>query len=375
MPAPAPSLDAPRPRVDLDLLRTDGDAWDAFVAATPGGSFPQLSAWAESNATKGWRSVRVVTDAPAGPVGAQLLIHRMRPGPWSRGYAPRGPVSPLLDANAVAAFTRALQVCARDERLSHVVVDPEVERGGDLEGWLRGTGWRPVREIQINRTRVIDLRRTEAELWGDLRSSGRWSVSKARRNGFQVADEGAAGLDDFERLYLETARRVGFVPAAAFRAVYHGFARRGAGRLLMCRDGAGAPAATLMLLDCGSRVIEFYGASSTAGAAARANYLVKWEAIRGSRDRGMASYDMWGTDQEGLATFKAAFGGTERTYVGAWELVTNPRAHAALAAARRTQAVVGALARRVRAISGGGRVTTSPATTSPATSDRREEEP
>ena len=89
--------------------------------------------------------------------------------------------------------------------------------------------------------------------------------------------------------------------------------------------------ATLMLLDCGDRVIERYGASSTEGAAARANYLVKWESIRLSRERGMARYDMWGTDHEGVATFKASFGGYERQYIGAWELVTNRVVHGGFA--------------------------------------------
>jgi lipid II:glycine glycyltransferase (peptidoglycan interpeptide bridge formation enzyme) len=329
-------------------LREDGPAWDAFVAAAPGGSFPQLTAWAEANTTKGWRSIRVVEDAPGGPVGAQLLLHRMRPGLWSRAYAPRGPIAKCLDAAALAAFTGALRERARSERLSHVLVDPEVERGGPAEDWLRTNGWRPAGEIQINRTRVIDLRRPEAALWSDLRSSARWSVNKARRSGSTVEEAGADGLDDFERLYLATARRVGFAPGAAFRAVYHAFARRGAGRLLVCRGPAGEAAATLMLLDCGDRVIELYGASSSQGAAARANYLIKWEAIRASRERGMASYDMWGTDQEGLATFKASFGGTERTYVGAWELVTNPRAYALLQGARRAQAALGSLSHRLR---------------------------
>ena len=90
-------------------------------------------------------------------------------------------------------------------------------------------------------------------------------------------------------------------------------------------------AATLMLLDCGDRVIERYGASSAAGAAGRANYLVKWEAIRASRERGMRRYDMWGTEGAGLAEFKASFGGYERGYIGAWELVTDRVVHGAFA--------------------------------------------
>ena len=170
-------------------------------------------------------------------------------------------------------------------------------------------------------------RRSEAELWSDLRSSARWSVNKARRTGHVVEDAGAGGLDAFGELYLETARRVGFEANAAYRETFHAFDRDGGARLLLARDADGRAVATLMLLDCGDRVIERYGASSTEGAAARANYLVKWESIRTSRERGMARYDMWGTDHEGVATFKASFGGEELQYIGAWELVTNRLVH------------------------------------------------
>jgi lipid II:glycine glycyltransferase (peptidoglycan interpeptide bridge formation enzyme) len=100
---------------------------------------------------------------------------------------------------------------------------------------------------------------------------------------------------------------------------------------MVARDGDGAAAATLMLLDCGDRVIERYGASSAAGGAGRANYLVKWEAIRTSRERGMRRYDMWGTEGAGLAEFKASFGGYEQGYIGAWELVTDRVVHGAFA--------------------------------------------
>jgi lipid II:glycine glycyltransferase (peptidoglycan interpeptide bridge formation enzyme) len=322
--APHPSPVQPAPRI-ADL-RTDDATWDAFVAAAPSGSFPQLTAWAEANATRGWRSLRLATDAPSGPVGAQLLIRGMRPGPWSRAYAPRGPVAAVIDRAAIGAFTEAVRSLAARERLIHVTIDPELPADGPVAGWLRGSGWEHVGEIQINRTRIIDLGRPEAELWGDLRSSARWSVNKARRNGYVVTEAGAGGLDDFERLYLETAARVGFDPGAAFRAVHAAWDRRGGARLLIAREPGGAPAATLLLLDCGDRVIELYGASSLAGARGRANYLVKWEAIRDANERGMRRYDMWGTDEEGVATFKAAFGGAEQRYVGAWRLTTNPRA-------------------------------------------------
>ncbi|MET0773844.1 MAG: peptidoglycan bridge formation glycyltransferase FemA/FemB family protein [Candidatus Limnocylindrales bacterium] len=317
--------------VTPELLASDAGAWDRFVAAAPNGSYPQLTAWAEASEAKGWSAARIVVAAPAGPVGAQVLLHRMRPGPFQRGYATRGPVAATIDRDAISAFTDALRGAAGEHRLSHVVIDPEIAPG-DPERWLEELGWRRSdAPIQIDQTRIIDLARDEDALWSDLRSSARWSVNKARRSGFSVSDEGDAGLDAFGELYLETARRVGFEANAAFRETFRAFARRGLGRLLVARDADGAAAATLMLLDCGDRVIERYGASSTAGAAGRANYLVKWEAIRDSRERGMRRYDMWGTEGAGLAEFKASFGGYEQRYIGAWELVTDRVVHGAFA--------------------------------------------
>ncbi len=323
-------------------LSRDQAAWDEFVERTPNGSFMQLSAWAEASAAKGWRAERVTLDGHSGTVGAQLLVHRMRPGPWSRAYAPRAPVADRLDRQSVAAFTGALRSAARSTRLSHVVVDPEIERGQAIETWLADAGWQPVPPRQINRTRVIDLRLPEARLWAEMRPTCRASVQKARRSGHAVTEDDGGSLGDFERLYLETAQRAGF-PPVPLEPVYTAFAARGAARLVFCRDAAGQIVSGLMLLLCGDRVTELYGGSTAAGSKARANYLVKWESIRTSRDRGMASYDMWGTILPTVATFKAGFGGAEREYVGAWELITHRPAHLAFQGARWARA---ALSRR-----------------------------
>jgi lipid II:glycine glycyltransferase (peptidoglycan interpeptide bridge formation enzyme) len=60
---------------------------------------------------------------------------------------------------------------------------------------------------------------------------------------------------------------------------------------------------------------------TAAGAESRANYLLKWEAIRSSREAGATSYDLWGLATGGIAHFKTGFGGREVQYIGAWDLV------------------------------------------------------
>jgi lipid II:glycine glycyltransferase (peptidoglycan interpeptide bridge formation enzyme) len=95
-----------------------------------------------------------------------------------------------------------------------------------------------------------------------------------------------------------------------------------------------------MLLECGRRVVEPYGGMTAAGADSRANYLLKWEAIRSSRERGFTQYDMWGLAHSGIEHFKRGFGGREVRYIGAWELVRIPPVRSALYAAQRVRLAI-----------------------------------
>ena len=337
---------------DAEALRTDPAAWDAFVEAAPNGAYPQLSAWAEVKRPNGWRATRVAAAVEGVTVGMQLLVRDLRPLPWRIGYAPRGPVADGLAPAAIAALTGELRAVARAQRIAEVLVDPEVEPDHPLIGALEAAGWRAGRGIQTERTRLVDLDRPEEEVWGDLRSKWRQYVNKARRDGVTIEDGGAGGLDEFYRIYVDTARRAGFIHRArrAYDDVFHAFEAGGRARLLMARLADGTPCATLMLLHCGRRVIEPYGGMTEAGASSRANYLLKWEAIRSSRERGFTVYDMWGLSHPGIEHFKAGFGGREVTYAGGRALVLDPFGSGLVGVARRINV---ALARRRHGLAGG----------------------
>src|SRR5262249_45099102 len=106
-------------------------------------------------------------------------------------------------------------------------------------------------------------------------------------------------------------------------------------RLLFAQLPDGEPVATLFLVRCGPRVVEPYGGMTGAGADTRANYLLKWEAIRSSREAGATSYDLWGLATGGIEQFKTGFGGREVRYIGAWDLVLDPFGRQAYEAAQR----------------------------------------
>jgi len=126
-------------------------AWDAFVEANELGSYLQRAAWARVKAVNGWSSARVVAGAPRrsgpgspAPAATAALGVRVRA---------RGPVASTWNAESVDGFTAALR-SGLPGRVSHVRIDPEVERDGPLDpaGSLRailaGAGWRPAPPIQ-----------------------------------------------------------------------------------------------------------------------------------------------------------------------------------------------------------------------------------
>jgi lipid II:glycine glycyltransferase (peptidoglycan interpeptide bridge formation enzyme) len=208
-------------------------------------------------------------------------------------------------------------------------VDPEIEQGaghdegGAVMAALRAAGWEAAPAIQPVSTRIIDLSADEDALWGDLRKKWRQYVNKARTGGVRVVDAGPERLDEFYRIYRETADRAGFLIRArsAYRDAWDAYGPDGRARLLFAELPDGEPVATLFLVRSGSRVVEPYGGMTPAGADSRANYLLKWEAIRSSKAAGATSYDLWGLAHAGIDHFKTGFGGREIRYIGAWDLV------------------------------------------------------
>jgi lipid II:glycine glycyltransferase (peptidoglycan interpeptide bridge formation enzyme) len=335
--------------------------WDEFVSGATPGSYLQLSPWAAVKAVNGWSAVRLREDVGADSIGAQVLVRRPRPLPWGFAYAPRGPVATAWTDSTLGAFAEALRTRLPEHsgRVSHVRIDPEIERdagpdsGGAVRRALRVAGFRPATPIQPNATRVIDLTADEETLWGDLRKKWRQYVNKARSAGIVVVDADGDRLGDFYRIYRETADRAGFLirTEQAYRDVWDAYRPHGLARLLFAQTPDGDPVATLLLVRAGPRVVEPYGGMTQAGGDSRANYLLKWEAIRTSREQGATSYDLWGLATGGIAHFKTGFGGREVHYIGAWDLVLNPLGRQVYLGAQRARVVV---ERRRHGLRGGG---------------------
>lgn len=318
-----------RPVPDLAAFRvTDRDTWDAFVGRARYGSFPQLWEWGELRESSGWRPIRIaVGERPDLPLaGAQVLVRRIPLVGWRLGYAPRGPIGQVDDPAVRAALVGALRDLGRTEGIATLRVDPEATADDPLGAALLARPWRAGAEVQPSDTRLIDLGRGEDELLAAMRQKHRQYVHRAERAGVRVEQvatttDALPDLADFYRICRQTAERAGFairVPDYYQRA-WSLFAPRGHARLFFATLD-GERVATLFHFTCGQRAVEAYGGMTDLGTTSRANYLLKWEAIRILRAEGFAVYDLWGLVTGGIAQFKEGFGGRQVAYVGARDL-------------------------------------------------------
>jgi lipid II:glycine glycyltransferase (peptidoglycan interpeptide bridge formation enzyme) len=227
------------------------------------------------------------------------------------------------------ALVAGLRHLGAEERIGRLRADPETTPDDAYGAALLAAPWRAAPKVQPPTTRVIDLARPHEDLWTDLAKKHRQYVSKAGREGVTVTQLDPSGdaatvrqaLADFDRIYRQTGARAGFavrVPAY-YERLWAAFATTGRARLFFAeRDGERL--AVLFHLVCGDRVAEVYGGMTETGATSRANYLLKWEAIRALQDHGLRTYDLWGLATGGIRKFKEGFGGTELTWIGARDL-------------------------------------------------------
>jgi len=319
-------------------LPTQADRRDAATAAAPtretwdhllsqlGGHPLQSWAWGELKARHGWRAERISFAADWGSGMAQVLFRRK--GPVSIAYVPRGPV---LSGDVERGFRQLTaqmdRVCRRNLAIS-LIVEPAGPLG--LEGSYRSFGYvQGPAAIQPARTVSVRLLPDEALLAG-MHGKHRYNIRLAERRGVTIRAGWTDGdLGAFYALLRDTAGRNEF---GIHGFDYYADALRlfGDDARLLFAEIDGQVAAAGIAARFGTQGVYLYGASSTTVRADGAAFLLQYELMRWARDRGAATYDLWGIpatepeplpadatgmtrsrgeDQRGLLSFKTRFGG------------------------------------------------------------------
>jgi peptidoglycan pentaglycine glycine transferase (the first glycine) len=311
--------------------------WDAVAVRSRNGHVLQSRAWGRIRAAQGWRPEELRVGDPL-PVA--LVLWKDVPAGQRIAYVPRGPIFDHREPAQLEAALAALARRAHEERAIFLKVDAEVRRDDRelVDRFSRHGFSRSPQDVQpIVSTLQIDLNRDEEAIFAGLDKDTRWSVRTAGKRGVDVVERrDDEALRGFYRLYVETARRAGFIarPWWYYERVWRTLLDEDNALLLMAilEDSVVAGA---MVFWCGERAVYWYGASGDAARRSYASFLLQWRCIRRARERGAALYDMGGIPAEpserdpmyGVYLFKKGFGGERVDFIGAHDIAPRPVLH------------------------------------------------
>lgn len=291
--------------------------WDELAVSLKGHPL-QLWGWGELKATGSWRAYRVVIESDEKVIGgAQILVRRL-PWPFRRlNYIPRGPFGGVLDS------PEAMQLLADNVRHriggTHLAMDPDVTDWQPVGKWQRGAN-----NFLVAKTLVLDLAQTEDELLSAMAKKTRQYIRKSAQSGLMVRqltteDE----LQQAMKVYHQTAQRAGF--ALHDDEYYYDCARLLDNHCVVYGAFFENELVSFVWLVESERVaFELYGGMTERGQQLRANYALKWHAIRAAKRRGVAYYDMNGLLNDGVSTFKRGFSDHDTQLVGAFDYPFSP---------------------------------------------------
>lgn len=209
-----------------------------------------------------------------------------------------------------------------------------------------------LQTVTYDRTVILDPRRTEDELFAEMKKGDRYSVRKAVKDEtMTVAEETGRGPAAFDELYAvlrETAERdsFGIYPASVYRTMLDTLGD--AARVFVARrDGRVLAWAIVTVYDGGATY--YYGAGTAEGRKALAAYRVQWEVLRVLRVEGVRHYDLMGVASDrapqlaGVSDFKTKFAAGTTAVPGAWDVPARPGRYALLVRALRAKRALGGL--------------------------------
>jgi len=305
-------------------MRAVGDpAWGDFVSARADATIFHHPAWAQLlSECYGYRAF-VIADEHAGAIvaGVPVLDVAMPFGarrwvalPFTDTCAPlddRGRIWPALDTAARASGVGAFEV--RSAR-------PD---GADGGGFVRHS---------------LPITADTRALWKALRRNHRRSVDDAVEAGVRVVrGTGAADMDAFYRIHVQTRRRLGVPvqPRRFFALFQERIVEAGLGFVLTAQVGDRAVAAAVCCAWNGTLVVKYSGRAD-GSEKLDAIHLLFWSAIRWASESGLHTFDLGRTDvgQTHLRSFKAGWGTREEplpySYIGRTPRASSHRVERAL---------------------------------------------
>lgn len=295
---------------------TSQNEWDEYVLDL-GGHPLQLWGWGALKAAHNWRVVRVIAvEGETVKGGAQLLLRRL-PRPFNDlVYIPRGP---FATAQALDEVSETIVAYVKSH-LKALLITAEPDQEETMPtGWISTTN-----TILIPNTLILNLHTQENTLLEAMTKKTRQYIRKSGREAIEIKRvQSTTDIQKCLDIYHQTADRAGF--ALHDDQYYYDVATNlDDSSIIFAAYHQGQPVAFLWLALSSETAFELYGGMNDVGQQLRANYALKWHAIRKCKEWGVARYDLNGLLNDGVSTFKRGFADHEDHLAGTFDYPLSP---------------------------------------------------
>lgn len=301
----------------IELQRcTDKEQWDDYVL-DHGGHPLQLWGWGQVKASHGWVAERVFAYDDEMIVGAAQVLIRKLPLPFRAfAYIPRGPL--FDDGRRDEILEKLAGLVKRDHHAVALSIEPDLLEFDKPTGWIRATN-----KVLSAETILLDVTQSESDLLASMAKKTRQYI---RKSGADVKIKQVRGREDIEAcldIYEQTAARAGF--NLHNRQYYFDvFLQMQDYSPLFVAYENGQPVSFLWLAISETTAYELYGGMNDRGQELRANYALKWHAIRRVKEWGLSHYDFGGLVAGGVSNFKQGWSADITTFAGTFDRPLSP---------------------------------------------------
>ncbi len=291
----------------------DSEVWDEYIIDN-GGNPLQLWGWGELKSSHGWTADRLILiDSDDEISGAAQVLIRKLPWPFrSLAYIPRGPV--VSEDNRGELLNLLTKYVKHTYHSVVLAIEPDEEIFEIADGWKKSKN-----HILPNHTIILDLNKSDSELMGDMSKKTRQYIRKSGKEDIKIkAVKSREELKKCLAIYHETASRAKF-SLHDDQYYYDAFEKLGDHAQVFASYIDDSPVAFLWLVISATTSYELYGGMDEKGQQTRANYALKWHAIKKCRDWGLKRYDFGGLLDGGVTTFKMGWTEKETVLAGTFD--------------------------------------------------------
>lgn len=298
----------------IELQRcTRQEVWDDYVLDN-GGHPLQLWGWGQVKSAHGWVADRVLGYDDEKIVAAAQILTKKVPLPFRAiSYVPRGP---LGEQGTSEEFLTALgNFTKREHHSVALTIEPDSAEFPLYSSWKKSQN-----AILPSSTVALDLEKSESDLLATMAKKTRQYIRKSAAEKITIKTvRSRLDLEKCLEVYHQTSDRAGFG--------LHGdqyyldvFSLMGDHSPVFAAYVDDQPVAFLWLAVSLDTSYELYGGMNEQGAELRANYALKWHAIRKTKEWGLKNYDFGGLIEDGVSNFKRSWTDHDTVLAGTFDM-------------------------------------------------------